>query len=160
MPGRDCFVAGRDAGTGEGGGKVLVAPLGIFGVLCNQREMVRMRAEIERHVGTIAPSERGVIANYLRSSPIVIALMEQTFDVLENKFSAPGGSAIHSDGSFYWRGDAANYVFHYGVALPPDFLLVGRDRSWVPPSLSRTEVLTIDDYLAANIRRGMVPKDG
>ena len=130
-----------------------VAPLGIFGVLAGQREMVQMRHELEARLDAIPARERAAIANYLRSSSIVIALMEHTRDVLGNEFEVPGGSAIHSDGIYYWRRDAAEYVYHYGIGVPGDFLEQGAVSGWLPRLLKPSDVLAIDDYLSANIRR-------
>jgi hypothetical protein len=152
MQPRGCSVVGNPASSwelGTGG----VAPLGVFGILAGQRDMAEMRSELQTGVGAIAPSEREAIANYLRSSSIVIALMEHTRDVLGNEFAVPGGSAIHTDGVFYWRRDAADYVYHYGVGLPLEFLELGRGSHWLPRLLSRKDVLAIDDYLSANVRR-------
>lgn len=130
-----------------------VVPLGVFGVLAGPHAMEEMRGELQALAGAILPSERESIANYLRSGELVIALMEYTRDVLGNAFGVSGGSGIQTDGAYYWRCDAAEYVYHYGVGLPAEFLERGRSLQWVPRSLSREQIGAIDEYLVANIRR-------
>ncbi len=131
----------------------VVLPLGTFGVLATEADMLQIRDELRASGGAIETSERGSIANYLRQGAVVIALMEHTRDAIGGQFGVPGGSAIHTDGEFYWRRDAADYVEHYGVALPPEFLRRGRERGWAPLPVAKEQVLAIDDYLAVNIRR-------
>ncbi|MFJ8494020.1 hypothetical protein ACIRBZ_37600 [Streptomyces sp. NPDC094038] len=52
-----------------------------------------------------------------------------------------------SDGRFFWRLDAADYVEHYGIGLPEEFLFHGAARQWVPPVLTRDEVAAADRRL-------------
>jgi hypothetical protein len=73
--------------------------------------------------------------------------MEYTRDVIDDKFGVSGGSAILTDGAFYWRRDAAEYVDHYGIALLDAFLVHGRGLLWIPPVLTRERVLEIDQDL-------------
>jgi hypothetical protein len=146
VPGPD-FEHREDANRGR------VVPLGVFGVLAGQRDMERVREDLRVLSGEIPSPQRVRIANYLRTCPIVIALMEHTRDVLEGAFGVPGGSAIHTDGIYYWRRDAAEYVAHYGIQLPGEFLERGDNLSWLPPSLSEEQVLDIDDYLVGHICR-------
>lgn len=153
MPERDCYVAGHDLVPSPGASSQQVRPLGIFGILAGQREMEQMRQTLRTQSERIAPGERNQIADYLRRGAIVIALMEHTRDVLADAFEVPGGSAICTDGVYYWRLDAAEYIRHYGIGLPEEFLKLGRGISWLPPSLDREHVLAIDDYLGENIRR-------
>lgn len=157
MPEQGCSVAGREFESSFGAGSRKVEPLGIFGVLAGQREMVQMREALRTRCERISPDERQQIANYLRRGATVIALMEHTRDVLGDAFEVPGGSAIHTDGTYYWRRDAAEYVSHYGVGLLDDFLRLGRGLSWSPPPLNREEILAVDDYLIDNIRRFFLP---
>ncbi|MFK0159354.1 hypothetical protein ACIQVL_33070 [Streptomyces sp. NPDC090499] len=98
-------------------------------------------------MGEIPAGERARIAEYLRSGTSVIALMGFSEDILGNKFSRSGGTAIMSDGRFFWRLDAADYVEHYGIGLPEEFLSHGVARQWVAPVLSREEVAAVDRRL-------------
>lgn len=82
---------------------------------------------------------RDDIARYLRSCPMFLAWMEYTTDVIDDRFGVSGGSAVMSDGTYYWRLDAANYVETYGAALPDDFISHGNRQRWTPPDLSEAQ---------------------
>ena len=97
--------------------------------------------------GSILPGSRHEISNYLRSCSLILAWMEYTRDQIGNQFGVSGGSAIMSDGVYYWRLDAADYVETYGIALPPDFLLRGQARNWVPVQLDEDTCLALEDEL-------------
>lgn len=71
-------------------------------------------------IGKIPDHLREPIARYLEGCSVFLAWMEQTTEILGGKFEVPGGSAVYSDGEFYWRGDSAEYVRHYGVWIPPE----------------------------------------
>jgi len=123
-----------------------VAPLGIFGRIAGHSSFSKNIEELRRRVGAIPEQERGKIAEYLRSGTPIIALMGFSEDVLGNKFSRSGGPAIMSDGRFFWRLDAADYVEHYGIELPEEFISHGNSLRWISPELSREEVAAIDSY--------------
>ena len=87
--------------------------------------------------GSILPGSRHEIPNYLRNCSLILAWMEYTRDQIGDQFGVSGGSAIMSDGVYYWRLDAADYVETYGIALPPDFLLRGQARIGCQSSSTR-----------------------
>lgn len=102
----------------------------------------------------LSGEERVCVANYLRSGTVIIPLMEYTEDVLGGAFGVPGGSGVLSDGKFYWRGDAAEYVAAYGVdvgTIPLDHM---RRQGWVAPELLPSEVAEIDSILYRMLRSG------
>ncbi len=123
-----------------------VSPLGVFGCIASQSRFALRAADLEALGGEIALAERTVIGSYLRNCPVIIALMGYSEDVLGDEFLVTGGTAILSDGVFFWRRDAAEYVETYGTGLPEDFLLRGRKEGWQVPILSRDELIDIDDY--------------
>jgi hypothetical protein len=131
----------------------MIEPLGVFGVVAGQPEFERLRGELSALVGVIPEAERPSIGKYLRSGAIVFAIMEHTRDILGQAFQVAGGSAILTDGAFYWRLEAADYVEHYGVALPEAFLERGRTIGWSARSLTKDEVLRIDRYLMEHAHR-------
>ncbi|KOT40613.1 hypothetical protein ADK41_12110 [Streptomyces caelestis] len=90
--------------------------------------------------------ERARAAEYLRTAPVIIALMGHTEDVVDQKFSVMGGSALHSDGTYYWRRDTAEYVETYGTRLPSAFMEHGGRTDWHAPSLTDEEIMDIDDF--------------
>ncbi|POX62774.1 hypothetical protein C3492_13840 [Streptomyces sp. Ru62] len=107
-------------------------------------------------MGEIPKGERKTIAEYLRSGTPIIALMGFSEDILGNKFSRSGGTALMSDGRFFWRLDAADYVEHYGIGLPEEFIAYGTERRWIAPALSRDEVVEVDDRLNGLRRAGVL----
>lgn len=147
-----------------------VKPLGLFGKFPGSE---LKRGELLALAGALAEGERAAIASYLRAGAIVFAIMECTKDVIgafpkirrENirpgvnileawggAFAVSGGSAILTDGTFYWRLDAADYVEHYGIGLPEEFLCHGRSLGWSAPQLTPERVLAIDRYLMESAR--------
>ncbi|MET8786152.1 hypothetical protein ACGFYM_40765 [Streptomyces sp. NPDC048231] len=124
-----------------------VAPLGIFGRIASQSAFLEHADELRQRADVIPEKERGKIAGYLRSGTPIIALMGFSEDVLGNQFSRSGGTAIMSDGRFFWRLDAADYVEHYGIGVPEEFISYGDSRQWVAPVLSREEVAAVDRHL-------------
>ena len=136
-------------------GKVI--PLGVFGVLALQREFEQARGDLLTLQGLIPEHERRISAGYLRSGAIVFAIMEYSRDVLEGAFGVSGGSAIRTDGTYFWRLDAANYVEQYGIGLPDHFLRHGRRLQWLTPTVSPQDVLSIDHYLREHAPRLRMP---
>ena len=92
---------------------------------------------------TLAAGLRECVAAYLAGCPVFLAWMEYTRDVIGDRFGVSGGSAIASDGVYYWRVDAVEYIREYGVAVPQDALDHFEEVSWRPPKFSRVEYLTI-----------------
>lgn len=123
-----------------------VAPLGFFGQIASQSAFSQQANDMRQRSEEIPPGERARIAEYLRNAPVIIALMGYSEDVLEGRFSVTGGSAILSDGTYFWRRDAAEYVENYGTGLPSEFMQTGHERNWERVDLSQDEVLDIDDY--------------
>ncbi|MCL7381281.1 hypothetical protein [Streptomyces sp. 35G-GA-8] len=123
-----------------------VTPLGLFGSISGQSRFSRNAEEIKELSGQIPVHERARVAEYLRAAPVIIALMGHTEDVLGQKFSVMGGSALHSDGTYYWRRDTAEYVETYGTRLPSAFMEHGARVKWIVPPLTDEEVMEIDDF--------------
>ncbi|MBQ0853219.1 hypothetical protein J8N05_34200 [Streptomyces sp. BH-SS-21] len=123
-----------------------VLPLGVFGVLESQSAFARRAEELRRLGDAVPEGERARVAAYLRDASPVIALMGYSEDVLEGAFSVVGGTAVLSDGRFFWRRDAAEYVERYGIRLPDAFMKQGREKGWTGTALSQAEILEIDDY--------------
>ncbi|MFH9089866.1 hypothetical protein [Streptomyces sp. NPDC017673] len=133
-----------------------VAPLGMFGKIASQSTWSGNADMLRRRVGEIPKEERKAIVEYLRSGTPIIALMGFSEDILGNKFSRAGGTALMSDGRFFWRLDAADYVEHYGIGLPEEFIAYGIARQWIAPTLSRDEVVEVDDRLVELRRAGVL----
>ncbi|WP_121749963.1 hypothetical protein [Streptomyces sp. E2N166] len=123
-----------------------VTPLGLFGSISGQSHFSRNAEEIKALSGHMPLHERPRVAEYLRAAPVIIALMGHTEDVVDQKFSVMGGSALHSDGTYYWRRDTAEYVETYGTRLPSAFMEHGARTDWHAPSLTDEEIMDIDDF--------------
>lgn len=127
-----------------------VRPAGVFGTLAPQAKFEELREVIRALVGKLEEKNAAAILNYLCSGMTVLAIMEYTTDVLEGRFGVAGGSAILTDGTYYWRRDTKNYVENYSTALPSDFLDHMRKARWRIPPLTDLQVLEIDAYLASH----------
>ncbi|MFV0460776.1 MAG: hypothetical protein ACK5MT_18630 [Actinomycetales bacterium] len=92
------------------------------------------------------------MAAYLRSGTLVLALMEYTTDVVGDAFGVPGGSGIQTDGTYYWRVDAAEYVEHYGVGLDEEFLAWMEHHAWRAPTVPPADLADIDAQLFERLR--------
>jgi len=150
-----------------------VKPLGIFGVGADQWDFERLRNHLAALVGLLPEEERPLIAEYLRAGTVIFATMGYSHDILGGRpdrkiskrhpalrprpgrgaFDVPGGLGIDTDGTYYWRGDTANYVEHYGVALPEEFLAHGRALNWVTPRLSPDVEHGVNRYLGKHVRK-------
>lgn len=127
-----------------------VRPLGVFGPR-NRSEFALDREELLAR-GALAESLREQVAAYLRSGTVVLALMEHTRDVIDGSFGTPGGSGILTDGTYYWRADAADYVEHHGVAVEEEALEWMERHAWQAPAVSPDELSRIDAELFARLR--------
>ena len=137
-------------------------PLGFFAVLSYTRAEERARRVLRSLQGGLREDPRPIIP-YLRSGRILLALMEQTDDLLDDEFSVPGGSGIMTDGVYFWRVDTADYVEHHRVALPSDFLEHGRRRDWHPQDISPEREAEADreveDFYRASFDASLWPDD-
>lgn len=122
-----------------------VRPLGVFGPL-GERPFTLDPAVLRPLVGGLAADTRQQVADYLRGGTIIGALMGHSVDVLDGRFSVAGGFALLTDGEWYWRQDAADYVEQYGIA-PPDEFVWQCLRLGTPPELGTDRTNDIDNYL-------------
>lgn len=125
-------------------------PLGVFGPR-NRAELDLDRATLLAQ-GTLEASVRDKVAAYLRSGTLVLALMEYTTDVVNAAFGVSGGSGIMTDGNYYWRVDAADYIEHYGFTLDEEILDWMKQNSWNAPPVSEEKLRNIDAELFARLR--------
>ena len=116
-------------------------------------DLANYRFEMDALCGGIAKKDRERVVNYLRSGVVALAIMDYRRDVLHNRFGVTDGSAIQTDGTYYWRHDTAWYVEEYGISLPYAFLAHAEALEWRVPALSQERVLEIDAYLYALLRK-------
>ena len=110
-------------------------------------DLANYRFEMDALCGSIAKKDRERVVNYLRSGVVALAIMDYRRDVLRNRFGITDGSAIRTDGTYYWRHDTAWYVEEYGVSLPYAFLAHAEELQWQVPALTEEGILEIEAYL-------------
>ncbi|WP_152363792.1 hypothetical protein [Microlunatus speluncae] len=91
----------------------------------------------------IDPDLKERVITYLSGCPLFLAWMEYTRDELGDRFGVAGGSAIASDGLYYWRLDAIDYLREYDIAVPPEAIGHFESRQWQPPEFDRPDYLAI-----------------
>jgi hypothetical protein len=126
-----------------------ILPLGIFARAAGDDTTFSHRVRSARR--TIEKEERSAVAHYLRSGTVIVATMEYTKDVIADEFVVAGGSGINSDGRYYWRADAAEYVEHYGIEIPKTAIALMRARNWNAPMLSPEKVVEVDRLIWATL---------
>lgn len=130
--------------------------IGLLSVLSDKAFMANREelSKLMNRIGKKHPDRARIIA-YLEEHP-VYALMGCTRDLIGDRFEFyAGGMAIHSDGVYYWRGDAAKYVEEYGIGVTEDFMLHGwyTMNNWTPRKLSLAE----QEELSRRIAREVSP---
>jgi len=144
----------------------LPGPLGGFarGVGGDPESRAAYREELLPLVGGLA-EDPAAVAAYLRSAPLAVPLMGWTVDVIDGRHldlrdrrhrgdrrrgrpTAFGSyTGIQTDGAFYWAECAADYVEHYHVALPADFIEHGRSLGWTVPAVSEELLRALEEAL-------------
>ena len=85
---------------------------------------------------------------------MAMPFMEYTDDLVDGQFGVAGGSAIMTDGVYFWRLDTADYVETYGVGLPAGFLAHARSLRWTPPIPDQDRVQELEQELIDYYREG------
>lgn len=128
-------------------------PLGVFAVASLGDHPEAARRAISS-VAKLLNEPRRSVAAYLRSATMAMPFMEFTDDLVDGKFGVAGGSAIMTDGVYFWRLDTADYVETYGVGLPAEFIAHGRALGWTPLVLDRDRVQELEQELIDYYREG------
>jgi hypothetical protein len=113
-------------------------------------------AEILDRSAVLSEGLRARVAAYLEGCPVFLAWMEHTYDEIGRRFEVPGGSAIASDGTFYWRLDGVQYIKEYGILVPEEAISHFEALGWEPPSLDRQDYLSIYRELDSALGGGEV----
>lgn len=133
------------------GGRPLY-PLGSFAPVGRESWSPRL---LERTAG-LPPDTRSKVIDYLSGCPVFLAWMEHTRDEIGGRFGVEGGSAIASDGTFYWRLDAIEYIREYGIPVPLSALEHFAARGWAPPLIDRHDFMEIYEALDRRLGGGEV----
>lgn len=136
-----------------------VSPLGILSLLESQTAYALRRDDMLSQVNGLDKSDRKLVATYLRKGSVVLAIMEYTTDILNAKFGTSGGSGILTDGKYFWRGDAADYVETYGISPGEDFILHVYEQEGEPTPLTNAEIIEVDDFLSSLRRDNSAERD-
>ena len=126
-----------------------VSGLGVFG---GNKNSEQLRSALQPLIGAIPHADRKRAAKYLRGGALIQPWMTYTSDVLGDKFGVSGGTAVLSDGTYYWRGDAAEYVEYYGIEIPSTALKHMERLGWTSPALSVETCRLIDRFLMTGPR--------
>ena len=86
-------------------------------------------------------------AEYLRCGHILLPYMEWARDIIADRFGVSGACGIVTDGHYYWRGDAAEYVATYRIALPPEFIERMESLGWSVPDLDEDTIQALYDSI-------------
>jgi hypothetical protein len=129
----------------------IVKPLGVFGP--GSRDAWDLsKQRLSGLKDALDDDTRRRVSCYLGGGTIIIALMKYTTDILGDAFGVSGGSGVMSDGTYYWRRDAVEYVANYGIDVGAEAIRHMRANNWTPPDLNQEQVLEIDRYLAKALR--------
>ena len=120
--------------------KMMVEPLG---ALAPTDRVTRWSAQRLDRSHEMPSDVRMRVLDYLRGCPVFLAWMEVTRDEIGGRFEVPGGSAIASDGVYYWRLDGVEYIREYGIPIPHDAVAYFEAREWIVPKIERAEYIRI-----------------
>ncbi|MGY1454361.1 hypothetical protein [Streptomyces sp. SS8] len=83
------------------------------------------------------------MTSYLASGHPILDIMEVTSDLIGGKFQSPGGSSVMTDGEYAWRADLVEYVKHYRINLPQDFIQWVDEKYYKVPEVSQQRLIDI-----------------
>ncbi len=124
-----------------------VRRLGVFGPTRYSCSFEMARSALVPLIGALDAELRPLVTRYLLSGTTVLTHLGYTADVLEYRFGVNGGSAVLTDGAYYWRRDAAEYVRIYGIGLDPEAISHMQELDWLAPPLDDGTVTAVDSFL-------------
>lgn len=102
------------------------------------------------------------MVDYLTSGHPILDLMEVTSDLIEGKFQSPGGSSVMTDGEYAWRVDLVEYVRHYRIDLPKEFVQWVESNSYQVPGVARQHLIdisvSVNEILGFGVDPGAAPR--
>ncbi|MGI8666839.1 MAG: hypothetical protein ACR2N4_12525 [Jatrophihabitans sp.] len=128
-----------------------VTRLGVLGPTRHGQAGELARAALVPLIGCLEPELRPLVSRYLCSATVVLDRPEYTSDVLEYRFGVRGGSSVLTDGVYYWRRDAPDYIRTYGIGLDAAAISHMRQRNWIAPELTADTARSIEDYLRGQL---------
>lgn len=97
----------------------------------------------------LPPDLRAKVIAYLEKCPLFFAWMGYSSDEIGGRFQVAGGTAIASDGTYFWRLDALDYIREYGIPVPDEAIAHFEAMAWTPPSFEKPEFMRIYRALEA-----------
>ncbi|WP_240487257.1 TNT domain-containing protein [Actinomadura flavalba] len=88
----------------------------------------------------VPPDETGVLAEYLRRCPVVLAARSSAPDLLDAARPDRVPLTFHTDGVWVWSGAVAYYLAEHGVPPEPELVAHVRGRGFRVPALSDDEI--------------------
>ena len=89
------------------------------------------------------------LMRYLECSPIILPWMECTEDLIGRKFKVLGGSAVMSDGKYFWRHEAGEYLRHYPIRVHDEAIAHFRLRRLNPPEFTSAKIAELERVLTS-----------
>lgn len=127
-----------------------VLPLKPFGTMVPNVEEYRRVLESLR--GGLEANLRSAVSRYLRTASCVISMVKSSSDILNPRLVYERGNDFLSDGYYFWRRDAAEYIDNYRIGLDREAITHMQANGWRPPKLSETEVDEIEHFLWSKYR--------
>ena len=124
-----------------------LSPLGVFGLWS---ELPLQGAVLRPLMGALDPETRSKVADYLRRGTAVFAFMAHSRDVLDHLFEVPGGPGIWTDGSYFYRYEAIEYIAHYGIQIPSTALAMMSANEWSPASVDPDRLEEMRKWIVRN----------
>ena len=112
---------------------------------------------IHDHRRDPAQPDEARIVQYLSAAATLAATGSMAAGALDATRKAVARLETATDGKWVWPRDLAYYVDTYHIVLPSEFVEHMRRGSWNPPSLSREDLMRIEDELFI---QSAVPKSG
>ncbi|MFP8906025.1 hypothetical protein [Streptomyces atacamensis] len=83
------------------------------------------------------------MTSHLASGHPILDIMEVTSDLIGGKFQSPGGSSVMTDGEYAWRADLVEYVRHYRINLPQEFIQWVDEKPYKAPEVNQQRLIDI-----------------
>lgn len=84
------------------------------------------------------------VAGYLAAGSTVATTGSRVNDVLKAEAVDAGALAVQTDGRWIWPADLSYYVREYNVRLPDDFVEWAGSARWIPPTLTKDDLLQVE----------------
>ena len=84
--------------------------------------------------------DKARLRQYLTTAPIIAVTSRMGFPCPFTGQLTGGSIAFRTDGEWLWLDDLPDYIEHFAVAIPPQWLHAIQERGYVPPASIREDV--------------------